>query len=332
MPKTSELFAETTENLVSPGVIDDALASMRITGSLLLRESYCTPWAVTVPGSVGLAKLLDTPKGVRAVAFHLVEFGQCEIVADGAERLLLNAGDMAVCFGGSPHRLSAGARARPQPIASLIAGGKNLHAASNNPRAASTSLICGVFLLRHAELNPLLAALPLIVRTGLGGRGALHGLPVIAGLLSDEIQRASHGSRFVMERLVELLCAEVVRTHLQTEEHSVGWFRGIKDPVIGRAIAALHAQPGADWSVHRLALEVSLSPSRFAARFSESVGYSPMAYLTRWRMYLACRTLAGSNVAIDQIAADAGYEGTAAFTRAFKKLVGQPPAAWRALQ
>ena len=75
-----------------------------------------------------------------------------------------------------------------------------------------------------------------------------------------------------------------------------------------------------------------MSPSRFAARFSESLGDSPMAYVASWRMNVACRKLTTSGLAIDQIAADVGYESHAAFNRAFKKLVGLPPAAWRARQ
>jgi AraC-like DNA-binding protein len=95
-------------------------------------------------------------------------------------------------------------------------------------------------------------------------------------------------------------------------------------------MAAIHAAPGEDWSVQRLASEVSMSPSRFAARFSESMGDSPMAYVARWRMNIACRKLSASGLAIDRIAADVGYDSSAAFNRAFKKWVGLPPAAWRA--
>jgi AraC-like DNA-binding protein len=74
---------------------------------------------------------------------------------------------------------------------------------------------------------------------------------------------------------------------------------------------------------------VAMSPSRFAARFAESLGDSPMAYVTNWRMNVACRQLVTSRQGIDQIAASVGYESQAAFNRAFKKHVGLPPAAWR---
>ncbi|MEO8104058.1 MAG: AraC family transcriptional regulator, partial [Betaproteobacteria bacterium] len=101
------------------------------------------------------------------------------------------------------------------------------------------------------------------------------------------------------------------------------------DPVAGRAISAIHANPGEDWSVPRLASEVSMSPSRFSARFTASLGDSPMAYVAKWRMNVACRKLAASRMPIEQIAAEVGYESHAAFNRAFKKFVGASPSAWR---
>jgi AraC-like DNA-binding protein len=329
----TEVFARTTERTGTHGVIDDTLRSLRITGSLLLRESYAAPWAVAIPDSQAVSRLLGLAAGVRAVAFHLVEFGHCEIVYGGADPVLLKAGDMAVCFGGAAHRIAAGKRPQTQAIASLLSGGINTQRPDGKGHAPTTSLLCGVFLLRHVELNPLLAALPGMVHSTLARTGALHNLSGVARLLSDEMERASHGSGYVIERLVEVLCAEAVRAHIEAAPGGdVGWFRGIKDPVVGRAIAAIHTRPGEDWSVQRLAREVSMSPSRFAARFSESLGDSPMAYVASWRMNVACRKLATSGLAIDQIAADVGYESHAAFNRAFKKLVGLPPAAWRARQ
>ena len=79
-----------------------------------------------------------------------------------------------------------------------------------------------------------------------------------------------------------------------------------------------------------LAQGVAMSPSRFAARFAATLAESPMAYIAKWRMNLACRLLSGTPQAVNHIAAEVGYENVAAFNRAFKKHVGIPPAAWRA--
>ena len=148
--------------------------------------------------------------------------------------------------------------------------------------------------------------------------------------MAQEIDRKSLGGGYIVERLLEALCAETIRAYLATTpRHEASWVRGIQDPVVGRVVAAIHAQPGEDWSVTRMAQGVAMSPSRFAARFAATLGSSPMVYVAQWRMNVACRLLAGTQQNIGQIATTVGYESQAAFNRAFKKHVGVPPAAWR---
>ena len=78
-----------------------------------------------------------------------------------------------------------------------------------------------------------------------------------------------------------------------------------------------------------LAREVALSRSALAERFTSLVGESPIQYLLRWRLALAAQALRSSGEAIVRIAAHSGYESEAAFSRAFKREFGVPPAAWR---
>ena len=273
---------------------------------------------------------LKVNSGVRVVAFHLVEFGHCTIKPKRGDEVLLTTGEVVICFGGDAHRLSQGKPSQTQPIEALLAGGQNLRRPDTAGRGAGASLLCGVFLLQHTAFNPLFAALPSVLRATLSRPGEFHNLSGVARLMTEEVDRQSLGGGYIVERLLEVLCAEAVRAHIEAvPRHETSWFRGIKDPIVGRAMAAIHSQPGKDWSVPRLAADVVMSPSRFAARFSESVGDSPMAYLAKWRMNLARRELATTRRSIDQIAAAVGYESLAAFSRAFKKHVGLSPAAWR---
>ncbi|MBI3715177.1 MAG: AraC family transcriptional regulator [Betaproteobacteria bacterium] len=326
----TDKFAETTEIARVSSAIDEALRSLRVSGSLLLNERYSLPWAVNVPAAEELRSMLGCARDVRVAAFHLVEFGHCEIRPQGSEGVLLKAGDMAICFDGAAHRVGAGKATSARTFASLLEN-RDKAAQSRDPDAAETTLLCGVFLLRHTELNPLLHALPPLLRSTLSRSGALHNLAGVGRLLADEVSRSTAGSGYVVERLLEVLCAEAIRSHAEAiTKHDSGWFRGIKDPVVGRAIAAIHGEPGKNWTVPALASVVAMSPSRFSARFSASLGDSPMAYVAKWRMNIACRKLATTRDAVDRIAADLGYESHAAFNRAFKKLVGLPPAAWRA--
>ena len=66
-----------------------------------------------------------------------------------------------------------------------------------------------------------------------------------------------------------------------------------------------------------------------AERFTDLVGMPPMHYLAKWRMQIASELLSGGNANIATIAAEIGYGSEAAFSRAFKKMVGVPPSAWR---
>jgi AraC-like DNA-binding protein len=273
--------------------------------------------------------VLAVNNAVRVVAFHLVEFGHCSIRPDTGKEFLLKAGEMAICFGGESHLLFQGRAAKPQSLETLLAGGPNIQRSSMD-RAGDAALMCGVFLLHYTAFNPLFDALPLWLHTPISRAGELHNLAGVARLMAEEMDRRSLGGGYVVERLLEVLCAEAIRAHIEAvPRQETSWLRGIKDPVVGRAIAAMHAYPGEAWTVLKLAERVAMSPSRFAARFAETVGDSPMAYLSKWRMNLACRDLANTQHSIDQIATKVGYESLAAFSRAFKKNIGMSPAAWR---
>jgi AraC-like DNA-binding protein len=326
-----ENIAETTDMVRSVAVLDDVLRPLRVTGSILLRETYASPWAVAIPDQSTLSGLLETDMGARLVAFHLVEFGHCLVTIAEGEEVLLGTGDLAICFGGGRHLLSLGEAAEAIPVEALLAGGKNPRRPETAAQPAGTSLLCGVFRLHHTACNPLFAALPAILKVSLSRPGQLHNLHGVARLMAEELDRASSVAGYIVERLLEVLLADALRAHIESiPERPSSWFLGVKDPVVGRAIAAIHASPGADWSVKKLASAVAMSPSRFTARFVETVGESPMAYLSKWRMNIASRQLVSTRQRVEQIAADAGYESQAAFSRAFKKHLGVSPAEWRA--
>ena len=146
----------------------------------------------------------------------------------------------------------------------------------------------------------------------------------------DESRARRAGSEIVLARLSELLFVEVLRAHLDAlPAEARGWFAGLRDRNVGAALRLMHARPAEPWTVEGLAREVGMSRSGFAERFAHYLGVGPMHYLTRWRLQLAARLLERPGVAVVRAAERAGYESEAAFNRAFKKLTGAPPAAWR---
>jgi AraC-like DNA-binding protein len=141
------------------------------------------------------------------------------------------------------------------------------------------------------------------------------------------------GGEAVLGRLSELMFVEIVRRHLETlSPNRTGWLAGLRDPHVGRALAALHARPGEPWTIDALGHEAGLSRSALAERFTALVGEPPIQYLGRWRMQVASGLLATTHDGIAAIGGRVGYASEAAFNRAFKKLVGVPPATWRRLR
>ena len=123
---------------------------------------------------------------------------------------------------------------------------------------------------------------------------------------------------------------EVLRWQLTyLSNGNTGWLAGLNDPHVGRALVLMHADPARGWTVEDLAREAGISRAAFAKRFVDLLGDTPMQYLAGWRMHLARSLLRGSNIGIAQLAVRVGYESEAAFSRAFRRAVGIPPATWR---
>ncbi len=106
---------------------------------------------------------------------------------------------------------------------------------------------------------------------------------------------------------------------------SVGWLFALADPQMAAAIGAMHADPGAHWTLQALAGRAGMSRSSFAQKFKAAVGSSPMDYLTRWRMLLAGDRLANGAEPVSVIALSLGYDSESAFSTAFKRVMGCPP-------
>jgi AraC-like DNA-binding protein len=121
---------------------------------------------------------------------------------------------------------------------------------------------------------------------------------------------------------------EAVRRYIAAQP-SGAWRAGLQDQAVGRALGLLHGQLTRRWTTDDLAQEIGLSRSAFADRFTKAVGDPPMRYLSRQRLGQACLLLKESSAGIASIAYEVGYESEAAFSRAFRREHGAPPAAWR---
>jgi AraC-like DNA-binding protein len=195
--------------------------------------------------------------------------------------------------------------------------------------AERTSFICGFLGCDARPFNPILWALPRAIHlrrvTQAGDR-----LSHLLAYAIAELRERGPGGRDVLLRLSELMFVEVVRRHLAAADTgATGWLAALRDPLIGRVLARLHAQPDRAWTLDALSEGSGASRSRLADRFVALVGQPPMQYLAGWRMQLATRLLAEHSMKVRAIADAVGYASDAAFSRAFKKHTGLSPQAWR---
>jgi AraC-like DNA-binding protein len=123
---------------------------------------------------------------------------------------------------------------------------------------------------------------------------------------------------------------EVIRRHMdQLDDNNTGWLAGLRNPLVARALTLLHGLPAHAWTLDDLAAEVGASRSVLAERFAHLTGYSPIQYLTQWRMQVAAKQLTETNAKVAAVANAVGYDSEAAFSRAFKKVTGRSPTEWR---
>jgi AraC-like DNA-binding protein len=147
---------------------------------------------------------------------------------------------------------------------------------------------------------------------------------------ASELINGRFASPNIMSRLSELLLVEAVRDYSSTlGGQEAGWLKGLADPQVGRALALIHRNISLSWSAEALAKEVALSRSAFVDRFTALVGMPPIRYLTVWRLQTAKLNLQERRAPIAKLAHSVGYESEEAFSRAFKREFGIPPARWR---
>jgi len=143
-------------------------------------------------------------------------------------------------------------------------------------------------------------------------------------------ERIQCGSELVLAKLSEVLFVETLRRYINAlPPDQIGWLAGVRDPVIGQALALMHKEPADPWTISSLARRVGLSRTTLAERFRHFLEDSPMAYLARWRLRLGAVMLQTTEDGIAQVAAAVGYGSEAAFNRAFKREFACPPAQFR---
>ena len=314
--------------------LSDVLKSVRLEGAVYLNAEFTAPWCIHA--KFGLASVRARLAGAEHVVFfHFLTEGSCKVrLADSADVLSVAAGDLVVFAREDKHLMGSDLHLAPVEAASLVdadaAADADLIQMRHGGGGAATRFVCGYLACSRSLFRPLLEALPRVLRIPIGDGPAAALLRELLRVGVRESSALRPGAGSMLAKLSELMFVEAMRRYVENlPPEGKGWLAGVRDAQIGRALALLHGEPGKPWTVDELAREVALSRSALAERFAALVGEPPIQYLMRWRLALAAQTLRSSGEVIARVAERSGYESEAAFTRAFKREFGMPPAAWR---
>jgi len=329
--------------LVDP--LSAVLRAVRLRGAVFFVVDASPPWVSEAPAGSVLAPLI-MPGAQHLIEYHVVKRGTCYGGLIGAPSIELCTGDVIVFPRGDAHVMSSAPNMRDQRHPSQQGDIGELVRMANEPppfalkvgdsgkpgdtRAPQAEVVCGFLGCDARPFNPLIATLPRVLHVRASSEPKSAYLSSLIALTLAESTERRAGSECMLARLSELMFIEVVRLHLQTlPAEQDGWLSGLRDPVVGRALSLLHARPAYAWTLENLAQGACSSRSALAERFKQFVGQPPMQYLAQWRMQIAAGMLADGGANVGAVAYEVGYGSEAAFSRAFKKLVGIPPAAWR---
>ena len=312
--------------------ITDIFRTMHVTAFGQHRLEATAPWGLR-GGEKTEEKV--TSSGEKSVSTDLAHFamlsrGNCCLSVEGIPELIpLTGGDCFLLARNTSIVMRDSPRTRPGSTFREIAAKANSNVAHYGGGGAPTTIVCGSFRFDRASLKPITQLLPsfILIKADQSHSLALHNT---MQALAAEMGEQAPGSEVVATRLGEVLFIQALRAHIASgRERNKGWLRAIFDPQIGSALSAVHDSVKTPWTVESLAAAAGMSRSAFAARFKELLGQTPLEYVTEWRMQKAMQLLEQRDRKAIDVARSVGYESDAAFSKAFKRVVGTNPGEYR---
>jgi AraC-like DNA-binding protein/mannose-6-phosphate isomerase-like protein (cupin superfamily) len=309
--------------------LSEVLKILHFNSAIFFKARFTAPWCLASPHADSVARRLHA-RSQRLLFYHYFADGACTVQLDGLPPLAVRAGDIVLFPHGDAHTMASSGATGPLPLLDVqtllrerpdelqIGGG-----------GAATRIICGYLSCDPILCRPVLDALPRVLTVRLRDehtdwleRSFVYAVAEGAG--------SRPGGEGVLAKLSEVLVVETLRRYISNmSDGQTGWLAGLRDRAVGKCLALMHEKPAHPWTLDSLAREAGTSRSVLAERFTHYVGQSPIQYLGKWRMSVASNLLRRTASSLMQIALEVGYETDAAFSRAFKREFGVPPAAWR---
>ncbi|MGB1091060.1 MAG: AraC family transcriptional regulator [Oceanobacter sp.] len=325
----------TNERSIPPisDALGETLYALRLNGLMYANSDLSGEWGIDMPPMPG------------KMQFHIVTQGACWLCFPDHEPVLLKPGELALMPRGEGHQIASD----PQqtcvpffdiPITQLSERFEYMRYCGSQPQTdkqqqglelidmeqTETRITCGVLSFEHVAGQKLISQLPAVIHVQDDGGMLPEQIQMLVKMMATEATSMAAGGETVIAHLADIIVIQALRYWLeQAPEASKGWLGALKDPKIGKALAAIHAHPESPWTVDQLAQQAGMSRSGFSARFSEVIGTSVKQYLTEWRMNLARNKIAQGSVTLADLAEELGYQSEAAFSRAYKRLFGVSP-------
>jgi AraC-like DNA-binding protein len=250
--------------------------------------------------------------------------GQCWLAVEGVpEPVLLHAGDCFLLPRGFPFRLATDLLLEPV-LYSVAFAQLGVRSEAPGVTEGARYIAGGHFALTGGHAKMLLDSLPPIVH--IRRESDKSAMRWSLERLREELRDPQPGGSLIAQQLAYMILIQALRLHLADAANAGrGWLSALSDKHMSIAIAGMHNDPGYPWTLQLLAERVGMSRSVFSLRFRETVGSTPMEYLTRWRMLLAADRLKNSSDGLSAIAQSLGYESESAFGKAFRRVMGCSP-------
>jgi AraC-like DNA-binding protein len=314
--------------------VSDFFKTMHVASVVHARLEATAPWGLRREGEAGEDAVLHAASSENSPSqlahFGMVSRGNCWLSVEGIiDPIQLTAGDCFLLAPGSAFTLRDNPRTRARSFCE-VAPEKGSDVIRYGGGGAPTTIVSGWFRFGRMSVKPLRHLLPelILIRADqaqtLALQSTLH-------LLASEMAQPAPGSEVMVSRLADILFIQCVRAHIASGSESCksGWLHAIFDPKIGAALKAMHERIENPWTVEAMAAAAGMSRSAFALRFKELLKETPLEYLTNWRMYKAGGFLQEGDRKLFEIARSVGYDSDAAFSKAFKRVLGIAPREYR---
>jgi AraC-like DNA-binding protein len=312
--------------------LSDVLRVAHLTGGVFLRAEFFAPWCIASRLTPEHCSPVLGPAS-HMMIFHYVAEGEVHIQIEGEQdEDLIETGEVVLLPRNNMHLIGSDLSLPAVPGKEVIRPPRDggLFSIHHGGTGNCTRMVCGFLGCAGTEGNPVISSLPPLLRVKLEQGGAAEWIRSTFQYAAEEVSAGRPGSETVLAKVSELLFVEAVRRYAEElPDGRTGWFSGLRDPHVARALALLHRDITRRWTVDELGREVGMSRSALADRFIRLIGVPPMHYLAAWRMQVATGKLRDTSGSLAQVAETVGYDSEAAFSRAFKKAFGTAPATWR---